>query len=81
MLAFHVQVAEMQNLPDQDARRGLHLSVAASEHPFRGYVHLPGSAVSSLQSSTHCPDSDFPLDGCCSEPLFEECMRREVGRA
>lgn len=54
MLAFHVQVAEMQNLPDQEARRGLHLSVAASEHLFGGLVHLLGSAVSTLQSGAHC---------------------------
>lgn len=54
MLASHMQVAGMQNLQDQDARRGLHSSVAASEHLFGVFVHLPGPAFSSLQSSTHC---------------------------
>lgn len=34
-----------------------------------------------LTAGLGCPDSDFPLDGCCSEPPFEGCMRKEVGRA
>lgn len=51
MLASHVQVAGMQNLPDQDARRGLHLIVAAFEHPFGVFVHLPGPCLCGFQPS------------------------------